>query len=158
MKTILVGYDGTHAAERALTRAAELAKAFESKVVVVSVATPEPIMTPGAFGLLPYYAYQADQLGLRTDESLWQEHRASVQAFFEDADLTVEFAGVSGPPAEEIVEVAEQQQADLIVVGTRELGLIERLLGGSVSQGVARRAHCDVLIVHSADEDEASER
>ena len=77
----------------------------------------------------------------------------SGQAFFADAGIGVEFAGVVGQQAEEIVEIAEQQQADLIVVGTRESGFIERLLAGSVSQGVARRAHCDVLIVHSPDEE-----
>jgi nucleotide-binding universal stress UspA family protein len=82
-------------------------------------------------------------------------HRDRVQAFFADAGVAVDFAGVLGQPAEEIVELAEQQQADLIVVGTREPGFIERLLGGSVSQGVARRAHCDVLIVHPPSEEEA---
>ena len=62
-----------------------------------------------------------------------------------------EFAGVVGQPVEEIVDVAERRHADLIVVGTREPGLLERLLGGSVSQAVARRARCDVLIVHPPD-------
>ena len=153
MKAILVGYDGTRPAERALSRAAELAKAFGSKVVVVSVATPEPIATPGAFGMMHYYSRRTEELGLRADAALWQQHRERVQAFFADAGIGVEFAGVVGQQAEEIVEIAEQQQADLIVVGTRESGFIERLLAGSVSQGVARRAHCDVLIVHSPDEE-----
>ena len=50
--------------------------------------------------------------------------------------------------------MAERRGADLIVVGTRQPGLLERLLEGSVSQGVARRAGCDVLIVHPAEDDD----
>jgi nucleotide-binding universal stress UspA family protein len=152
VKTILVGYDGTGPAERALTRAAELAQAFGSKVVVVSVSAPEPSATNGgAFGLMPYY-YPATEMAARTDEALWQEHREHVQALFAGFGVPVVFAGVSGQPAEEIVEVADEHRVDLIVVGTREPGFFERLLGGSVSEGVARRAHCDVLIVHSPEE------
>ena len=152
-KTIVVGYDGTAPAEHALRRAAEYARAFAAKVVVVSVAGPQPLAevgAPGAFGLMPYYAYptgDADQL-VERDEQLWEQHRARVQALFADADLQIEFAGVAGEPAQELVDAAEQRQAELIIVGTREPGFLERLLGGSVSQDVARRARCDVLIVH----------
>jgi nucleotide-binding universal stress UspA family protein len=46
VRTILAGYDGTRSAERALTRVSELAQAFHSRVVVVSVAAPEPLPTP----------------------------------------------------------------------------------------------------------------
>jgi nucleotide-binding universal stress UspA family protein len=152
-KTIVVGYDGTGPAEHALRRAAEYARAFAAKVVVVSVAAPQPYAeagAPGAFGLMPYYAYPiggADQV-VERDEQLWEQHRERVQGLFADADLQVEFAGVTGEPAQELVDAAEQRQAELIVVGTREPGFLERLLGGSVSQDVARRARCDVLIVH----------
>jgi nucleotide-binding universal stress UspA family protein len=74
-----------------------------------------------------------------------------VQALFADADVHVEFAGVAGEPSRELVDAARDHRADLIVVGTREPGFLDRLLGGSVSQDVARRAGCDVLIVHSGD-------
>lgn len=154
MKAIVVGYDGTRPAERALTRTAELARAFGSQVIIVDVAAPELLQAmPGAFGLMPYY-YPAAQPEAQPDEALWQQHRSRVQAFFAEADIAAEFAGVVGQPAGEIVDVAERHKADLIVVGTREPGFIERLLGGSVSQNVARRAHCDVLIVHGPEEND----
>jgi nucleotide-binding universal stress UspA family protein len=78
-----------------------------------------------------------------------------VEELLSAAGIPVEFAGVLGSPADEIVDVAEQQGADLIVVGTRAPGLVARLLGGSVSPGVARRARCDVLIVHAPEDGEA---
>lgn len=62
--------------------------------------------------------------------------------------MATELVPAIGEPAEAIVEVANEKDADLIVVGTRELGFVERLLGQSVSEAVSRRARCDVLIVH----------
>ena len=151
MKTILVGYDGTRSAERALARATELAGAFGGKVVVVSVVAPQPIDTSGAFGLTPYSYYDVNQTDPRTDEAVWQQHRAEVEAYLGKAGIATEFVGVVGEPVGEIVDAAERVAADLIVVGTREPGFVDRLLGGSVSQGVARHAACDVLIVHPGD-------
>jgi nucleotide-binding universal stress UspA family protein len=148
LKTILVGYDGTRPAEQALTRSGELARAFDAHVVVVSVAAPEPVTTTGgAFGLLPYY-YPSAEATSQADEEIWKLHRDRVEAFFSELGVPVRFAGLSGPAVEEIVDAAQEHEADLIVVGTRDAGFLERLLGGSVSQGVARRARCDVLIVH----------
>jgi nucleotide-binding universal stress UspA family protein len=62
--------------------------------------------------------------------------------------LEADLVEAIGDPAEAICEVAQQNGADLIVVGTREPSLLERSLGHSVSEQVQRRAHCDVLIVH----------
>jgi nucleotide-binding universal stress UspA family protein len=148
MSRIVIGYDGTHAAEHALTRVAELAGAFDSTVIVVSVAARQPLPASGAFGLTPY-RYLPDDVDDAVDEQLLRAHQERVQAFFASVGVPVSFTGVIGDPADEILAAAEEHDADLIVVGTREPGFVERLLGGSVSQGIARRAHRDVLIVHA---------
>jgi nucleotide-binding universal stress UspA family protein len=120
--TIVVGYDGTAPAERALRRAAAYARALAAKVVVVSVAAPEPLAEVGAlgaFGLIPYPASPvggADQ-AVERDEQLWEQHRERVDALFADVGLQVEFAGVAGEPAQELLDAAEHQQAELIIVG-----------------------------------------
>jgi len=148
-RTIVVGYDGTRSAERALVRAAELARTFGAKVVVVDATAPVPIDAPdGAFGLMPYPAYRNPEDIVQAEDAIWRQHRSKVDAYLSKAGVTSEFAGVVGQAAGEIVDVAEQRHADLIVVGTREPRFLERVFGGSVSQGVARHAHCDVLVVH----------
>jgi nucleotide-binding universal stress UspA family protein len=152
LRTIVVGYDGTRPAERALRRAIALARAFGASVVIADVVAPQPLVgSPGAFGVPPYWDYPAG-LDVRANELLWEQHRERIAALLGESGVPHEFAGVVGQPTEEVVEVAERRGADLIVVGTREPGFVERLLGGSVSQGVARHAHCDVLVVRPPDE------
>jgi nucleotide-binding universal stress UspA family protein len=148
IKTILVGYDGTRSAERALDRAAQIAGAFGGTVVVISVVAPEPVDTSGAFGLMPYSTYEPGRIDPRADEAVWQQHRDEVESYLGKAGVEHKFIGVVGEPVGEIVDAAAALHADLIVVGTKEPGFLERLLGGSISQGVARHAGCDVLIVH----------
>ena len=53
----------------------------------------------------------------------------------------------TGRPDEEIIELAEEIDAGMVVIGSRGLGGIRRALVGSVSESVARHAHCPVLVV-----------
>jgi nucleotide-binding universal stress UspA family protein len=136
MKTIVVGYDGTEPAQRALERAADLAQAFGSKLVVTSVA---PVLI------------SQRSMGAIDPADPPEEHEgelAQARAFLEQRGIHADYQPAVGEPADTILEVAERDNADLIVVGTRELNLIQRLLGQSVSEAVARHADRDVLIVH----------
>ena len=137
MKTIVLGYDETPAAERALQRTAELAKAFRSSVVVTSVS---PIAVAGARGGGP--------IDPADPPERHREQFEHARARFEELGLQVEGVATAGDPASAIVELAEERGADLIVVGTREPGFFERILGQSVSGDVTHQARCDVLIVH----------
>jgi nucleotide-binding universal stress UspA family protein len=130
MKTIVVGYDDTPAAKRALERAAELARAFGSTVIVTSVASV--VASPGR------------SEGAIDPTDTPAEHQAELQA----AGVRAELVPAVGHPADTIAELAEQRAADLIVVGGGEASLVQRLLGQSVSEAVAHKAACDVLIVH----------
>jgi nucleotide-binding universal stress UspA family protein len=137
MKTIVVGYDGTEASERALGRAGDLAAAFGSTVVLTSVARMMSGAAHGGSSIDPTDPPEAH-------DALLDEGKAALAGRGIDAETVLG----TGDPAESIVQLAEERSADLIVVGTREPGVWERLLGQSVSAAVQRHARCDVLIVH----------
>jgi len=52
-----------------------------------------------------------------------------------------------GDPAAEIIEIADKEKADLIIIGSRGLGAIKGVVLGSVSQKVTHHAACPVMIV-----------
>lgn len=137
MQTIVLGYDETEPAKRALERAAQVAEAFHSKLVVTSVA-PLLLATPRGVGPID----PTEPLELH------EEELAHARAFLEQRGLEAEYVPAVGEPADTIVDLADQRHADLIVVGTREPNVLQRILGQSVSSAVAHKAHCDVLIVH----------
>ena len=139
MKTIVVGYDETEPRRSArLDTAAAFANAFGCvRPIVTSVA---PV---GA-------AWPTRRRRGRSDRpaGAHAEELANARAALEAAGVSVETVIAVGEPAEAIVTLAEERGADLIVVGTRELGFMQRMLGQSVSGAVSRQATCDVLIVH----------
>jgi len=126
MKTIVVAYNESDPSERAVERAGELARLYGATLVVTSVVPVVIDAVPSGSG---------------------PELRKAGN-YLSEQGIEAELVEAIGDPAEAIVLVAERHEADLIVVGTREPSLIERLLGHSVSEQVQRRAHCDVLIVH----------
>lgn len=124
---ILLAYNDSDASNRALERAAQLAKLYEAKLIVTSV-------TPVAIGTAPDMAPGPELQ--RADGRL------------RELGIEPELVEAIGDIASAVVEVAESHGAGLIVIGTREPSQVERMLGHSVSEQVQRMARCDVLIVH----------
>jgi len=140
MKTIVLGYDSTDASARALERTAEIAAAFGSSVIVTSVS--------GTMG----GAVHAGGAGDPTDPP--DAHEALLdQATTQLVGRGVQAESVLGlgSASEAIVELAHEKGADLIVVGTRALGPVGRLLLGSVSSHIVAHARCPVLVLRKGD-------
>jgi nucleotide-binding universal stress UspA family protein len=118
-RRIIVGYDDSESARRALDRAADLT-GYGSTLTVVSVAREDGELSASALE--------------RAREQLLRRH------------VTATYLQPVGEPAAELVGTARELEADLVVVGRRSHSL-RRLVLGSVSADVVRRAPCDVLVV-----------
>jgi nucleotide-binding universal stress UspA family protein len=130
---ILLAYDGSEGAKRALEVVVALA-AGAARVTVVGVAEGIPLF--GYAGTIPSPEQEAAR-----DRMLAEAEQA-----LRTSGLTVDLAPRAGDPATAILDVAEKDGCDLIVMGTRGLGAAERWLIGSVSDKVLHHAHCSVLV------------
>ena len=155
--TIVLGYEESDSSRRALERTAVLAQALGARVVVASVVPALlEVATAAATGdpLGPAVAVTApspDELA-QADRRAVEERSAALEepvAFLEARGISAEPSIRRGEPLDQLLEAAEEHSADLIVVGAEHHSLLERLLGGDLGQRVARKARCDVLIVHS---------
>lgn len=117
-RNILVGYDGSASAERALDAAAALV-GYGSQLTVVSVRD-------GAF---------------RDEVSNAARRR------LQSLQIAARYLEPVGEAAETLLETASAIGADLVVVGRREQNALQRLVLGSVSSKIVGRAACDVLVV-----------
>ena len=143
---VLLATDGSKEAQLAATAAADLAKSTGSELHLVYVGHMPPVYyeSPGAWAL------DRDLRG-RMAERVEEEARTrldeQVQRVREAGGEVAESHAKLGRPDVEIVALAEELGARLIVLGSRGLGWIRSALMGSVSHSVVQHAHCPVLVV-----------
>jgi nucleotide-binding universal stress UspA family protein len=134
MERIVVGFDGSEHAKKALARAVEIANG--ATIAVVSAAGPARLLRDP---------------GISPEDPADREDRAKALAdareYLESKGVTGVYVEGHGNPADVIVQEAEESGADLIVVGTRGLNAAQRVFLGSVSTNVVHHAPCDVLVV-----------
>jgi nucleotide-binding universal stress UspA family protein len=141
--TVLLATDGSKDAELATTTALDLADSTSSELHIVLVEEPAYAYVDASG--YPFFTDAElehkleQQTRMRLDAEM--EKRRSAGGAVAEAHLRV------GAAAAEIVDLAEDIGAGLIVMGSRGLGGIRRALMGSVSDSVVRNAHCPVLVV-----------
>jgi nucleotide-binding universal stress UspA family protein len=136
---ILLATDASREAELAARTAADLANKTDSELHVLHVLDlPLETHDPSSF-----------------EPEVWARLERSAQTTLEDVVEKIEASGgevegshlKAGRPEAEIVALAEEIGAGLIVMGSRGLGGVRRALMGSISDSVLRHAHCPVLMV-----------
>jgi len=130
MSNILVCVDGSNHATKALNYALSLARKTGARITLLNVQEPR---------LRNVSPDIATELGSK----VLSESLDVVANWKLKADKRLEF----GVPSNMIVDVAEKEKHDLIVLGSRGLGTVKRFLLGSVSDDVSYKAKCSVLIV-----------
>jgi len=143
--SIVVGTDGSDTATQAVRQAVDLAASVGAKLELVSAYEPVPSQR------LREERREAPEdiqwaINPREDVDATLEAAAAVAR---DAGLTVEVYPRQGDPADAILDVAEEQDADLIIVGNKGMTGAKRFLLGSVPNKVSHHAPCSVLIIRT---------
>lgn len=132
-KTILFSIDRSRETQEAVATVTNLVKTYQSRLVLLSVVEAE----------------EADKEDKRqmTSESSVTELLEGVKSLFAEQDINAETLEREGRPAFIICDVADELDADLIVMGCRGVGLIEEEASDSVSNRVINLSPCPVLVV-----------
>lgn len=137
-KRILVGFDGSESAQRALSSALDLAVEMGSEVLAITVVPPPEFSELEG---------EVDAAVAEANGPLAQRIRwAKKQAAKAGAKFTIRKQ--LGHPAESLVRVAEEEKCDLIVLGRRGHSRVRHWLLGSTTDRVVDHAYCTVMIVH----------
>ncbi len=139
MQSIVVGTDGSPSAEAAVRRATDVAR-WSGALLHLVTAYPDIVSYRERIGS----SAKRDPIDLgEVAESVLARTAGEVTP----QGVEVETHGREGDPAKVILDVAQEQNADLIVVGARGLTGFERFLLGSVSSKLSHHAPCSVMIV-----------
>jgi nucleotide-binding universal stress UspA family protein len=143
--SIVVGTDGSETAGEAVRQATELAKAVGASVYLVS-----------AFEPVGNQRLREERQQVPDDMQWMVNAREDVDTTLREAEEQIKETGVEvqsfarqGDPADAILDVAEEQNADLIIVGNKGMSGAKRFLLGSVQNKVSHHAPCSVMIIRT---------
>jgi len=133
---MIVAYDGSKQSEKAFKLALDMASRYSARMIVLSVARPPD----------PPVAVELEAV-LESATEYFEGHFKCLEELAESAGVEASFQVKAGHPAEQIVHMANEEEADAIVMGHRGESLLQRWLLGSVAKRVLSYAHCTVVVV-----------
>lgn len=144
MKKILVPVDGSEHAQKAACWVKDFFSDMKIEVTFLHVSDLPKELMPHS-----YMMESIIEPALLEEIIAEKKEKAfnSVKPLFSDSNIKINYVNQVGNPAEVIVQMAEKEHYDLVVIGSRGLGEIKGILLGSVSDRVAHICKCPVLIV-----------
>jgi nucleotide-binding universal stress UspA family protein len=138
IRRIVVAVDTSELSEMVMARASAVAFASSAEIHVISVvALPKLIASEADIGMQD----------VRISEKEFQEHhKRLIDEYLAGHDLHIESRVLHGDPSSKILSYANEIRADLIVMGSKAYGKVQRFLLGGVSEDVVRNAKCSVMI------------
>ncbi|WP_338048348.1 universal stress protein [Paraliobacillus sediminis] len=133
---LLLATDGSEHSVRSANYAVELAQQFHAKVDVVYVIDDKKSKSD--------VLHHVDKYDLKIER---QEKIKPVLALLDKANITYEVHFTHGEPAPCIIDFAEKNESDCVIVGSRGRNKVQTMILGSVSHKVAKHAACPVLII-----------
>jgi len=137
IRTIVHPTDFSEPSQAAWELACALARDYSARLLIVHVYSPPPVYAPDGIAI-PFPQEEPAALRARLAELRPSDQRIACEHFL-----------LEGDPAEKILELAQKEHADLIVMGTHGTTGLARLLVGSVAESVLRKAPCPVLTVRA---------
>jgi nucleotide-binding universal stress UspA family protein len=139
LNTILVALDSSELSKQVILTLRQFSLPAETLVILTHVIAPSEL---GSGLDLP-----ADRPGSDPQLGLYRHIEVELETIQASLPCRSQIEIVSGDPAEEIIRLANIHKTDLIVLGSRGLTGVNRILKGSVSSQVVSDAHCSVLVV-----------
>ncbi len=142
---ILIATDDSECSKKALHHGHILAKIMESSVALIHVIEPAAPTNYGAdplMGQQPIIIPETTEIQEENSKTMLDE----ISKQFADVKEVFTFSRI-GSPKQEILAVAGEWAADLIIMGTHGRTGFDHFISGSVSESVIRRASCPVLVV-----------
>lgn len=145
-RKILVPLDGSERAEKIIAHVAELAEQFDAEVVLLSVFQPEPVVVPTEPFCVPFY------------NNFFSQRLASMESYLNQQcgklyqkEIHARARVIEGPVTETILNVAKQEDVDLIAMASHGRTGLPRAIYGSITSGILHNTERPLLLIRSLD-------
>ncbi len=140
-KKIVVGTDGSKSSLLAVERAAKIAAAFDATLIIGCAYYENKEEASKTL--------RQDSVTILGDDTAQQNLDAASEHARKVGVTNIETTIRTGAPVQVLMDIVNDEKADLLVVGNRGINSLTGRLLGSVPADVARQSHCDVMIVHT---------